>query len=85
MAYIPYNADPAVTSVPNSLGNSILEYMKDGDTIGDRYHGAPGPWAGDTVGAFLMEQYLVKPVWTEADYEVIADYGVDKWIELLNQ
>ncbi|MDR2742884.1 MAG: ABC transporter substrate-binding protein [Treponema sp.] len=85
MAFIPYNADPAVTSVPNSLGNSILEYMKDGDTIGDRYHGAPGPWAGDTVGAFLMEQYLVKPVWTETDYEAIADYGVNKWIELLNQ
>jgi raffinose/stachyose/melibiose transport system substrate-binding protein len=85
MAFIPYNADPAVTTVPNSLGNSILEYMKEGDTIGDRYHGAPGPWAGDTVGAFLMEQYLVKPNWTEADYGIIADYGVEKWIELLNQ
>lgn len=85
MAFIPYNADPAVTTVPNSLGNSILEYMKAGDTIGDRYHGAPGPWAGDTVGAFLMEQYLVKPAWTEADYQTIADYGVAKWIELLNR
>jgi raffinose/stachyose/melibiose transport system substrate-binding protein len=85
MAFIPYNADPAVTSVPNSLGNSILEYMKEGDTIGDRYHGAPGPWSGDTVGAFLMENYLVKPTWTEADYGIIADYGVEKWIELLNQ
>jgi raffinose/stachyose/melibiose transport system substrate-binding protein len=85
MAFIPYNADPAETVVPNSLGNSILEYMKKGDALGDRYHGAPGPWAGDTLGSFLMEQYLVKPNWTEADYGIIADYGVDKWLELLNR
>jgi raffinose/stachyose/melibiose transport system substrate-binding protein len=85
MAFIPYNADPTTTVVPNSLGNSILEYMKEGNTIGDRWHGAPGTWAGDTLGAFLMEQYLVKPVWTEADYGIIADYGVEKWVELLNR
>ena len=83
MAFIPYNADPSVTTVPNSLGNSILEYMKTGDTIGDRYHGAPGPWAGDNLGALIMEQYLTKPEWTKADYETIADFGVQKWIELL--
>jgi raffinose/stachyose/melibiose transport system substrate-binding protein len=85
MAFIPYNADPTTTVVPNSLGNSILEYMKEGNTIGDRWHGAPGTWAGDTLGALLMEQYLVKPVWTEADYGIIADYGVEKWVELLNR
>jgi raffinose/stachyose/melibiose transport system substrate-binding protein len=85
MAFIPYNADPAVTTVPNSLGNSILEYMKDGDTLGDRWHGAPATWAGDTLGALLMEQYLVKSNWTEADYEAIADFGVAQWIQQLNQ
>ncbi|MDR2633820.1 MAG: ABC transporter substrate-binding protein [Treponema sp.] len=85
MAFIPYNADAAVTTVPNSLGNSILEYMKTGDTIGDRWHGAPGPWAGDGLGSLLMEQYLVKPEWTQNDYETIADFGVARWIELLNQ
>jgi raffinose/stachyose/melibiose transport system substrate-binding protein len=85
MAFIPYNADAAVTIVPNSLGNSILEYMKSGDTLGDRWHGAPGPWAGDGLGALLMEQYLIKPEWTQRDYETIADFGVAKWIELLNQ
>lgn len=85
MAFIPYNADPARTRVPNSLGNSILEYMKDGDTIGDRYHGAPGPWSGDNLGALIMEQYLIKSEWTAADYEAIAKFGVDKWIQLLGQ
>ncbi|MDR0723232.1 MAG: ABC transporter substrate-binding protein, partial [Treponema sp.] len=58
MAFIPYNADASVTTVPNSLGNSILEYMKTGDILGDRWHGAPGPWAGDGLGTLLMEQYL---------------------------
>jgi raffinose/stachyose/melibiose transport system substrate-binding protein len=83
MAFIPYNADPAVTQVPNSLGNSILDYMKHGDTIGDRYHGAPGTWPGDNLGAFIMERYLVKPDWNAADYDIIADFAVNKWIELL--
>ncbi|MDR0639928.1 MAG: extracellular solute-binding protein [Spirochaetaceae bacterium] len=85
MAFIPYNADAAVTTVPNSLGNSILEYIKEGDTIGDRWHGAPSPWAGDGLGALLMEQYLIKPEWSPGDYETIADFGVNRWIELLNQ
>lgn len=84
-AFIPYNADAAVTTAPNSLGNSILEYLKTGDVLGDRWHGAPGPWAGDGLGALLMEQYLIKPEWTQEDYEAIADFGVAHWIELLNQ
>lgn len=84
MAFIPYNADPASTTVPNSLGNSIIEYMKAGDTIGDRYHGAPGPWPGDNLGALLMEQYLTRPDWTEKDYQDIADFGVERWIQLLS-
>ncbi|MDR2499715.1 MAG: ABC transporter substrate-binding protein [Treponema sp.] len=83
MAFIPYNADPERTVVPNSLGNAVLEYMKQGDTIGDRYHGAPGPWPGDILGALIMEQYLTKPVWDTGDYEAIAGFGVEKWIQLL--
>ena len=85
MAFIPYNADPAVTTVPNSLGNSIIDYMKKGETIGDRWHGAPGPWPQDNIGSLIMEQYLVKPDWTSADYDAIADFGVRRWIELLGQ
>jgi raffinose/stachyose/melibiose transport system substrate-binding protein len=85
MAFIPYNADPAVTTVPNSLGNSILDYMKKGETLGDRWHGAPGPWPQDNIGSLIMEQYLVKPDWSSADYDNIADFGVVKWVELRNQ
>ncbi|MDR2103789.1 MAG: extracellular solute-binding protein [Treponema sp.] len=81
-AFIPYNADPAVTTVPNSLGNSIITYMKTGDIIAAPYHGAPASWSGDVVGLRIMEQYLIKPVWTEADYHDIANYAIDQWIKL---
>ncbi|MDR1507656.1 MAG: ABC transporter substrate-binding protein [Treponema sp.] len=81
-AFIPYNVDPAVTSVPNSLGNSIIGYMRTGDIMAAPYHGAPGPWSGDIVGLKLMEDYMKKPLWTQADYEAIADYAVDQWLKL---
>jgi hypothetical protein len=44
--------------------------------------GTPQPWAQDTFGQAVMEQYLTKPVWTQADYEAIADSAVDMWINL---
>ncbi|GHV85734.1 hypothetical protein AGMMS50230_13420 [Spirochaetia bacterium] len=81
-AFIPYNADPATTTVPNSLGNSIIGYMKTGDIIAAPYHGAPASWSGDVVGLKLMETYLTKAAWTEADYEAIADYAVNEWLKL---
>jgi raffinose/stachyose/melibiose transport system substrate-binding protein len=81
-AFIPYNADPAVTTVPNSLGNSIITYMKSGDIIAAPYHGAPASWSGDVVGLRLMENYMTKAQWTEADYNDIADYAINEWIKL---
>jgi raffinose/stachyose/melibiose transport system substrate-binding protein len=81
-AFIPYNADPATTTIPNSLGNSIVGYIKTGDIIAAPYHGAPASWSGDVVGLKLMEDYLTKAQWTEADYEAIADYAVNEWIKL---
>jgi raffinose/stachyose/melibiose transport system substrate-binding protein len=81
-AFIPYNADPAVTRVPNSLGNSIIDYIKAGDIIAAPYHGAPASWSSDVVGKYIMEQYMVKPNWTEADYSDIADYAIDQWLKL---
>jgi len=79
MAFIPYNADPATTTLPNSLGQSILEYLKTGDTLSNAYAGAPSGWSGTTVGQKVMESYLTKPVWTDADYEAIANYAIDQW------
>jgi raffinose/stachyose/melibiose transport system substrate-binding protein len=81
-AFIPYNADPAVTTVPNSLGNSIISYMKTGDITAAPYHGAPASWSGDVVGLRIMEHYLVNPAWTEEDYNDIANYAIDQWIKL---
>jgi raffinose/stachyose/melibiose transport system substrate-binding protein len=81
-AFIPYNADPAVTTVPNSLGNSIISYMKSGDIIAAPYHGAPASWSGDVVGLRVMENYLTKPQWTEGDYNDIADYAITEWLKL---
>ena len=79
MAFIPYNADPATTTLPNSLGQSILEYLSTGDTLSNAYAGAPTNWAGNTVGQKVMESYLTKEKWTDADYEAIANYAIDQW------
>jgi raffinose/stachyose/melibiose transport system substrate-binding protein len=81
-AFIPYNADPAATRVPNSLGNSIIDYMKDGDILAAPYHGAPATWSGEVVGLRIMETYLTRPVWTTQDYNDIADYAVQQWLQL---
>lgn len=82
MAFIPYNADPATTTLPNSLGQSILEYMKTGNTITNAYAGAPTNWSGETVGLKIMEEYLTKAKWTDKDYTDIADYAIAQWKEL---
>jgi raffinose/stachyose/melibiose transport system substrate-binding protein len=82
MAFIPYNANPATTTVPNSLGNAIIEYVNAGDTLAGSWMGTPYPWAQDTFGQAVMENYLTKPIWTQADYEAIADSAVDMWIKL---
>ena len=84
MAFIPYNADTTNTVVPNSLGNSILEYIKEGKTLSNPYAGAPTNYVGNTVGQYIMENYLTKAEWTEDDYKDIANYGVTKWIEMKN-
>ncbi len=82
MNFIPYNADPATTTVSNSLGNSIIEYLNEGNTISNPYAGAPTTWTGDIVGAYVMENYLTVPEWTEENYTDIAQYSIDKWVEL---
>ena len=79
MAFIPYNADPATTKLGNSLGNSIVTYMKDDKTLTNSYAGAPTGYTGDTVGLKMMEEYLTKSEWTQADYEAIADYAIEQW------
>lgn len=82
MAFIPYNAEPSVTKLDNSLSNSIIEYMHDGDTITNSYAGAPVNWTGETVGLEIMEKYLVKKDWDEKDYEQIADYAILRYKEM---
>ncbi|MDT4761574.1 hypothetical protein [Sphaerochaeta sp. PS] len=81
-AFIPYNADPKTTTVPNSLGNSIIGYIASGHIIGAPYNGSPASWSGDTVGLRVMENYLTKKTWTNDDYSAIADYAIQKWIEM---
>ncbi len=82
MAFIPYNANPDTTVLNNSLGNSILEYMKDGDIISNPYAGTPATWTSDILGLEIMENYLTKDKWDEEDYDAIAKYGISKWKEL---
>jgi raffinose/stachyose/melibiose transport system substrate-binding protein len=77
--FIPYNADPATTTVPNSLGNSIISYIDSDNTISAPYNGSPAGWSGDVVGKKVMEEYLTKLNWNSSDYKAIADYAVQQW------
>ncbi len=81
-AFIPYNADPAETQLPNALGNSILSYMQSGNTLAAPYQGAPPSWAGDTLGLKMMESYMTKETWTPEDYKDIAAYAIQSWKDL---
>ena len=78
--FIPYNADPETTTVSNALGNSIIKYVNQGGTLANPYNGAPSNWGGNTVGTYIMQNYLAKPVWDQNDYNNIADYAVSQWI-----
>lgn len=80
--FIPYNADPETTTVSNALGNSIIQYVNWGGTLSNPYNGAPSNWGGNTVGTYILKKYLSKEIWSQADYEAIADYAVDKWISM---
>lgn len=82
MAFVPYNADHQNISTDNSLSNSIIRYMKSGDIISNPYGGAPVGWSGDVLGLEIMEKYLTKESWTDADHSAIADYGISKWKEM---
>jgi raffinose/stachyose/melibiose transport system substrate-binding protein len=82
MAFIPYNAEAGVTSAGYSLGDSILTYVKEGNTITNAYVGCPNSWAGDTVGAYIMENYLNSESWASDAYDNIADYAVSTWKEM---
>ena len=85
LQFIPYNADPAETTLQNALGNSILNFMKAGAVLSDPYNGAPANWGSSTVGQEIMEKYLTKETWTEEDYNSIADYAISKWKEMKAQ
>lgn len=81
--FVPFNADPKKTKVPNSLGNSIIEYLAKNAALSAPYHGAPASWSGDVLGLKVMEDYLTKENWSESDIKAIANYAVSSWIDLL--
>lgn len=82
MAFIPYNADPTTTSAGYSLGDSIISYIAEGNTLTNAYAGAPAGWATDTFGQYIMENYLNTPEWSDAAYEDIANYLISSWSEM---
>lgn len=82
MAFIPYNADPTTTSAGYSLGDSIISYINEGKTLTNAYAGAPVNWSGDTLGQYLMENYINRAEWPADAYEDIADYAIDTWCEM---
>lgn len=80
-AFIPYNADPAVTSAGYSLGDSILAYVNEGQTITNAYAGLPANYATYTLGAQMLENYVNNAEWSESAYSDIADFVISSWEE----
>ena len=80
-AFIPYNADPDVTSAGYCLGDSILSYLKDGKIITNAYAGLPSSYVTYNLGAHLMENYVNKEVWDESAYSDLAEYIISSWKE----
>ena len=80
--FIPYNADSTMT-ITNALSNSIMTYIEEGKTLAAAYHGAPGQWSGDILGAKIMEEYLTKSEWNEQSYSDLADFAIEQWKGLL--
>ena len=83
LAFVPYNVDAATVTGKTSLANSLIEYVRRGNTLTDPYHGAPNNWSSNMVGTKIYESYLTKETWTQQDYEDIADYAIRKWIEAI--
>ena len=81
--FIPYDTGEN-DQLDNPLSQSILEYKNQGDILPAAYHGAPASWSSDVVGLYLMENYLTKEEWTQADYGSIAQYAVEQWKEMKN-
>lgn len=82
--FIPYNADPASVNINNSLGNSILEYVAEGNTQNNSVMGTPATLTGTIVGGNIMEEYLTKENWNEQDYEDVANLLIDNWKNMKN-
>lgn len=81
MAMIPYGADPAETSAGYSLGDDILAYTQEGQTITDAYAGLPSGWATNTFGLQMLENYVNTTEWSETAYSDIADFIINSWSE----
>ncbi|WMJ85873.1 ABC transporter substrate-binding protein [Anaerocolumna sp. MB42-C2] len=81
MAFIPYNADPEVTSAGYSLGDDILSYVKEGQTITDAYAGLPSGWATNVFGLQMLENYVNTEKWPDTAYSDIADFIINSWEE----
>ena len=81
MSMIPWNADPTKTSAGYCLGDSILAYMAEGKTITNAYAGAPASWATNTLGAYMLENYVNTAEWPDNAYADIAAYVISSWKE----
>lgn len=82
MAFIPYNADPVTTSAGYSLGDSIISYINERNTLTNAYAGAPTGWATDTFGQQMMENYVNTAEWPDTAYEDIADFAISSWSDM---
>lgn len=71
--------------IDNPLSRSMIEYLKEGNTLPDITGGMPDGFCENILGKNLIEQYLTKINWSENDYKKISDFITSKWKESVNR
>ncbi|NDL66472.1 ABC transporter substrate-binding protein [Anaerotalea alkaliphila] len=80
-AFVPFNAS-ADTRLENPLSTDLIVYMREGNVLSNPFNGAPTSWGPESYGKFMMENLLVKEVWTQEDVDAMVETCITQWKEL---
>ena len=84
--FIPYNLDMEIySSIGFPLGDSIISYINKNAVLSAPWQGSPGPWGSDIFGTGIMENHMIREVWTEENHNEIANFAISSWQQLLGQ
>jgi raffinose/stachyose/melibiose transport system substrate-binding protein len=82
--FIPYDGNEYNESVKNPLGNSILKYMSNNNTLSTPSLGMPHEVLQNIQFA-LKSDYMVQKIWTSDDYTDISNLIIDEWTNFIEK